>query len=284
MKKTNPRDNTFLKNPKKEIEVKYSPDFRSSQDAFNSDYKLALFLSYLKSFRTHILKIRHKLGIIQPLKYPQKPTVKNVVRLIFTLDEGKRKLLKNKVKRLAKKYRLSDDWLFSIQITVLSHTLLVPQVESIKYLRPESVHEKSPDNSMYETPEEKELAEDYGLDNLFREEKYKRLKSYPVIYLTRQVKKGELLNWIKDNFPLLKVTQRNLPKKRTIKRDLRNIFWGHIAWFLKQEGVHKWNIMSIALEKFLDKLHENAKNYPGQIELRKSYYRFLKSLKETESS
>ena len=259
------------------VDVKLSPEIKTSEDYNKSDFILAGLLSWLKSFYVSIYNIRKEIGVKTLLQYPTAPTAKNVVELIFTLNSDKRDLLRIRAKELAKKYSLTNNWEISMEIVTLTHTLLVPARESIKVHLPDYFYPKKP----------KEIKSLRDVISWMKTRPLAEVNNYPAIYFTRQVTINELKEWIDKNRELIRAIQCKLPRNKNIKRTERAIFWGQVAWILKQDGVYSWAKMERSIEELDEKepfLKEQEESevlnpLPTAIELEKYYHRFLESLK-----
>jgi len=300
MNKKIPEENDVLVFEKFEerVDVKLSPEIKSINDYEQSDYLLADLLSWLKSFYESLFEIRKELKLQTPLKYPNRPTIKKLVRLTLNLDSPKRELLETRAQDLLQKYHLTENWEFSMEMAILTHALLVPPKETGIYLYlPLSFYPKIQRNiqkikiknatSLNEL--KKKLTQLLKYQSDFA--KYRQMMEvvkYPAIYLTRQTSIDELKKWINENKEIIRVIQKRLPKQKIIKRTQKAVFWGQVAWILKQEGIRSWAKMTEKIEELIQKNRKNntidgenkhfADEIPEPWELSKYYSRFIESL------
>jgi hypothetical protein len=119
-----------------------------------------------------------------------------------------------------------------------------------------------------------------------------RITSFPGIYFTRQVSIDELKKWINKNRDIIRAIQYKLPKQKIIKRNQRTLFWGQVAWILKQDGINSWAKM----RDYIDKMNKEKPfvkeeesdpvfdPLPTEIDLAKYYTYFVESLKQLSHS
>jgi hypothetical protein len=280
------------------VDIKLSPEIKSINDYEESDYLLADLLSWLKSFHNSLFEIRKELKLQSIFKYPKKPTIKNLVGLIFKLDASKRKILESRTRDLLEKYHLTENWEFPIEIAILTHTLLVPPKETGVHLYlPLYFYPK-----LQENLEKMKIKKTSPIDGLRRElkrllkyksdfAKYRQMMEvvkYPAIYFTRQVSIDELKKWIDKNRSFIRAIQYKLPKRKIIKRTQKALFWGQVAWILKKDGIHSWTKMVEKIEELIEHNRERgtiekesghfADIPPEPQDLARYYKRFIESL------
>ncbi len=265
----------------RELSLKWSPDIKRPNDFDKGNYTLAQLLSWSKKFNISILEARTKLEIARR-EYPQDPTIDNLVKLYsdMLLDDKKKSAFDHVAREIAEDFRLTENWVFSIEIAILTGTFLVPSKDSIKIHLP-----------AYFYPEDKSSK---GLAlNIIRMRQGEPVVRYPAIYFTRQVKVNELKRWINENKSAIRAMQYKLPKPQKIKREEKTVFWGYVAWLLKRDGFRSWAKMTKAIEQMINNQGSEFENdsrqhftdaAPEPVELQKYYTRFIDSLKKLPSS
>lgn len=286
-------DSLIFDNFEKRLEIHFSPEIEETKRGFNrSDYTLAQLLTWLKSFNELILAVRKEINFTTPLPFPKNANVDELVDFTFkALDNEKREIVFNKAKVIAKKYHLTDNWEFSIELAILTHTFLVPakdvpiRVHLPSYFYPEEKKADSEKNL-------KTLGSSLSSPEIMRARAAMRIIGYPAIYLTGQVSVDELKKWINTNRELIRVMQSRLPKRKVLKRDDKTLFWGQVVWILRQEGFRSWSKMVGRIEELIEDnkkegmTQEESEHYadipPEPQELEKYYTRFIESLTDIQ--
>ena len=281
MSKNRESDNIVFDDIANRIVVEISPDATPQKQNFSKDnFELAELLTSLKSFNKSILEVRQQIGLDKPLPYPKSPTIENVVELFFnkSITDEARGILKNWAKELREKYRLSENWGISFRIAVLTNILPAPPSETVGIHLPKNL-----------SPNKKEALVGLAMGKVNEG----KVLEYPAIYFTRQFSIDELKRWINDNKSLVRALQSKLPKERRLRRKHHTLFWGQMAWMYKKNGMKSWTHMSKKLQELLDSKQKDNENnnedFPGDNapepgELRKHYVRFIRFLRELESS
>lgn len=271
--------NVVFKDSNNRVNVDFFPVVKIEGDYNETDILLAHLLSWLNSFYESLFAVRKEIGLEIPLSYPTQPTIEKVADLILTLKRDKRKVLEFKAKELTQKYHLGTNWIIPMQITVLSHTLLIPHKEAaIKVYIPD-----------YASPLERRFKGLRSIPNgtvIIRD----KLMKYPAIYFTRQVSPNEIKKWIDNNVVTIKNAQRGLPTKKDLRRNVRTLFWGQMAWMLKRDGIKSWAKMQKAIDNMDNKnpfisenVDEKIFRIPTANELQKYYNYFIESLQNIEA-
>ncbi len=265
----------------KELVLKWSPDIKSAKDFDKSNYVLAQLLTWSKSFNIAILEARNQLDIVLQA-YPKDPTPENLAELYrdMLLSDNKKAAFDKRARAITEDFRITENWILSVELAILTGTLLVPSKDSIKVHLPD-----------YFYPEDNTTK---GLANkiaMMREGA--PVTHYPAIYFTRRVTVDELKRWINENKSAIRAMQFKLPKPQKIKRGEKTLFWGYVAWLLKRDGFKSWAKMTKAIEQMINRQRAEFKSHQGDhytdiapepVELEKYYNRFMTSLKKLQPS
>lgn len=253
-------------------EIKLSPDVKSRSDYEESDYLLAYLLSALRSFNSKIKEAREKLMVNRTLSFPKEPTIGVIYEILYKSGQQKYILLKKLATKISDSYQLSENWILSIEVVIVTNTFLVPKkIDPIRIQTPLDLTEiidHIKNNS-------KSDLIDYFPGLL------KSLK-YPAIYFTSEVSINDIKNWINKNRELLRSLLETLPKRTIPKIHHKTILWGHIAWIYKRDGIQSWTEISDNIQKRIQSSEGpifGETDAPSPNELKKYYDRFLASLK-----
>jgi DNA-binding transcriptional MerR regulator len=267
------------------LTIHFSPEISEGYRKYDkSDYIFADILSWLKSFNLEIKAIRKKYNIT-PTDYPKKPTVESLIELLFQkIGYEKYRKLDRDIIKLQNDYCLTDNWILSLRIAVITNALLVPASETIHIHYPS--YETKQKTSLKRLPNILYSPEVRKLDNVMR------LAKYPSIYFSRKTSPEELKKWVDKNKKLIRAIQNKLPSKKRVKRDTKTLFWGKIVWIFKQDGIRPLAEISRRIqseaERIIDEQGEEGNEElccpPTAVELRKYYERFLESLQKAETS
>jgi len=279
------------------MNVEFSPEILETRLGFDAkDIQLAHLFIWLESFNNDIQSIRKKHGI-SVIQYPHEATVDQLVELfVKEIDYEKYHAYSNDFHKMLVKYRLTENWFLSLNIAVLTHTLLVPAKLHICVHIPEKEISIQTIKKEAKSKNLKDLAKGFA-ESVFNDPEIKRMQflkdlgKYPSIYFTYNTSPDELIKWINKNRRLIRYIQRDLPKKHMIKRlrEEKTLFWGQMAWILKQDNVASWSEMTDILDKMIERSADNGDNSPfneafapSGIELEKYYTRFEESLKNLQ--
>ena len=251
-------------------DVHYAPELFGVVEVSRSNYQVAELLSWLKSFYKQIFAVRLKINVKELLKYPENDSVKDILKkTIFAIPYDFQQILEEESTKIVEHYRLTENWRIPFEIVILTHRLPVPPfLEGISIHLPEYFYNKP--KNLLELPSAFESAYRQGA-----------VMKYPALYFTRKVSANELVKWLKNpkNRKLFENIQYKLPRQKEIDRDQKTIFWGQVAWILKQDGINSWAKMTKAIEKLLENNQDNLYQIaPEPVEIQKYYERFVESL------
>lgn len=221
-----------------------------------SDWILAHLLTALRSFDDQILSARQKLQIKELYNYSTIKTLGKLMEVLYSLGQEKHLLSMEIAKDIVKEYKLSNNWLDSIEVAIFTDTLPVPTKNEPIQIE----------------------TQDYQRNNGF---------NYCSIRINQRITMNELKKWIKKNKPWIRSNLNDLPKVKKPQIDTKTIIWGHMAWILKKGKMDSWTEMSKLIQNKMEELEElgpmyGEKSAPEPVEMERYYKRFVSALKNIE--
>lgn len=260
----------------KRISVKLLPEL-TGKIFDKQNYLLAELLVWLKSFNKAVHETRNIMGIKQPFIYEESKNLEEFFSHVYkNLTQEQVGLLKSRVKEIAKRYHLTENWEFPLEIAILTHMLPVPNNNSIQIHFPPSFYPKK-EGAL-------SLAED-----ITRMREWAEMIQHPAIFFTAYASIDEMKRWIDKNKNILRGLMVGLPKKKRLKRKERAVFWGQIAWIILQEGKRTWKKLVAVADYLVEKSKQNNSavapldEAPDEIQFRLYYERFLSDLHGLDS-
>jgi len=225
-------------------------------DYNESDWILAHLLTALKSFDEQISSARKELEIKDIYKYSSITTLSDLFKITYSLGQEKTLLSMEISKNIVKEYKLSRNWLDSIQVAIFTDTLPVPTKSEIIQIETQDMYH----------------------DNNF---------DFCSIRINQRITTNQLKNWIKKNKLRIRLNLNNLPKIKKPKIDSKTIIWGHMAWIFKSGKMNSWTEMSKFIQQKIEELEEFGPIYgekyaPEPVEMERYYKRFVEALKKIE--
>lgn len=268
----NKDDAIVFKDSQHRLRIEMSPELRDNHGEYEaSDWRFTELFSWLNPFYYDISEIRRR-NRIKIISYPDKPTVEQLVGAIGEATGEHFAQIVNEAEELRSKYKMTENWYLSFISAVVTHTILIPMKQTVGFHMSFS-DEETPGGSVSVTSETKRI------------EAAMQVVKYPGIYFPHKISIDELKKWINRNKDLLHMMMQNLPEKLVTKRAHETIFWGQMAWILRQAGITSWVGISDQIQRIVDKDEEEGRpvggafaTVPGPEELEKYYNRFLESL------
>ncbi len=257
------------------IRVKYEDEFSLYDSERHRRHLFATILTWSKSFNQSVVSARKDLGLIHLLEYPTNATIERLISFISesVSKDGNWSKLKNLSEQISKRYHLTNNWQTSIELAILTNTMPVAYNQSpIQTYEPKQKTENEKPKVIVEITK-------YMSDlNAYRD-----ISTHPSIYFTEYVSPEEIIDWVRNHRPQIKSIQRNLPKPSITKRDNKTIYWGRVAWIIKQEKPKAtWTEITSYAQELTDSHrtgNSDSENVPGETEFRNYYENFAKDIK-----
>ena len=179
---------------------------------------------------------------------------------------------------------MTENWTFPIRVAIFTNAMLVPISENFRLHIPEPMPYKNATN----VKDIRKLSSIYDDPAIKRASRAMDLYKYPSIYFTHKISAEELIQWLKSNRKTFNNIQQCLPKKKKLKISKETLFWGKIAWIIKQDGVESWIGVQNKIDEYVDRIIEDEGEKgnkhllkrPDNVELRRYYKRFIKYLQK----
>lgn len=286
-----PKGDLIFENFNNRLKIGLSPEIKERGFEFdNSDTILAELFSWSKSFNQDLVNARKLVSLNKITPYPENSTFDQLIEIVVTsFDNDINTKLKKESQKILEKYALTENWLFYIEVAILTNKLLVPPRQ-----QPIMLHFPPTKEDLVKEDEHPNNLR--GLSSILNSPALKRVREsqnlylHPSIYLTRKVTKNELMSFLSSsqNWRFIEAMQSNLPKKKVLRRERKTIFWGQIAWFMKRDGIHSWSKLANEIEKIVERSLKSRPNgikfdpitdiTPEPVELEKYYNRFIQSI------
>ncbi|GEM_PF-4061391 len=265
----------IIVNMEERVKIDLFPKYKNKIDQNNK--LLAHLLSWLKSFNKELQDIRNSIPV-ERIKYTRSFLSHEYLDYITKLDTKKVEDLEQAVERLRHRLKLTYIWSFSLKIAVLTHTLLIPERESVELYIPYSSNDAT--------------AGKYPYPDYITLKKLLRQSQYPAIIIPFGTTLDDLNKWIQNNTVQINKVLSSMPSKKIVRMNEKTLLWGQIAWILKQDGIHSYTKMVKEIDKLEEKKlfvkdnEEDAKEKyqtPTADDLEKHCKRFIQYSSQLDS-
>lgn len=244
----------------RDFEITYLPGYsKNSYDL--SDYKLAEVLSWCDSFYDQLDRIRNKLKMKKLYSFPKQNNLEKLVEFVHTANKEFEYGTKGWAEWLASRYKLPRNWVFSIEVVILTHTLPIPPDQPLGlYIPPGPL--KGIKGRLIKSSIEKSYAKNY----LYT----------PLIYFNYRTSISRIKKYLDDNKSQIDKALSQLPTKPKVGIDPLNLKIGQMAWLLKNESKYNtWRTVEAKLAEEYADLDTSSLDL-SYVNLQKLADRFIK--------
>lgn len=229
-----------------------------------TEWAIGLFLCDLASFNNSVRNARQELAIQELVPYRVTRELSSILDMLSGIDHDNGSPLSITAKRIAERYKLSENWYLPLQLAILTHHLIIPADPAVIMRRP---------------PDTSSLA---GVMAYLQEEAPPMTS--PIIYPVYRVTINQLHTFIDQHKDEIRRILDTLPPRPTTSTSSHTMLWGRLAWLMRQETPRpSWTETASWINDFTGRLRGFATASLNNVQAREMYERYLQQLRRLDN-